>query len=135
MKMVWKPAKEILVKWSIEDVPELWPDWFHDRFKSRDLLASLERKGRLEAFRESNRDRTDELVSRCLSAKTPEERCLLLGKTQPMLVALYYDRIVFVTYYLDHCIPWRFDRDCEIPEDWWTFLHLLLLQKWVDDAH
>ena len=130
MKTIWIPTKNIVVKWYNTVKQRLFPEHFHDLFAPTRMLAPLEKSRELEAIRDRYRPDVDLLIDSVLACSTNEEIESKLSSADPMLVALYYDRVIFVTYFLDNMIPVAENPPCEIPQNWSTFVSLLLHQKW-----
>jgi hypothetical protein len=130
MKTAWVPAKDILIKWDKTVKERLFPEHFHNLFNPKRILAPLEQSSMLEATREKRKLQVDYLIDTVLAYSTLEVLEQKLLSTDPMLVALYYDRICYVTWWIDHFLPLRENEPCEVPEDWNTFVSLVLHQKW-----
>lgn len=130
METHWLPAKNIVLNWFQTVTTRLFPDKFHSLFDPKKILIPLEQHNRLQILRAEYREQIDSLIDNVLSCPTTEDIEKLLSETDPTTVALYYDRVVFGTWYLDNMLPVEQNRSCEIPQDWAEFVSLLLHQKW-----
>jgi len=77
------------------------------------------------AIRESRRNEIDAIIDDLVSSDTPEMLSARLLELDPMIAALYFDRIQAASFALE-----TFDLETvEIPESWYTLTLLLLQQK------
>ena len=130
METTYIPARNLVLEWDKTVRKRLFPSHFHGLFQPKSLLAPLETEKKLEQKRLEFKQATDTLVDKALACQSTPELEQMLLESEPMLMALYYDRVVFGTWFLDHMMPVRGNRGCEIPKDWGTFVSLLLHREW-----
>ena len=125
------PIKDIILHWYLTVTTSLFLDHFHFRFNPKEILAEFHRQGVLDEKRKQYRDAINALIDTVLAAySTSGHTERILSETDPRLIALYYDRVVFGTWWLDNTFPVLQNPPLEIPRDWHTFVRLLLRQEW-----
>lgn len=124
MKMKYIETELLHKTWlaGIENV--LFPSSLIKELHSQDIL---EKWDDLPFKREQYRDQVDVLIAKVIDSDTPEYVQVLLRKTDPKIVALYFDRLVAASFALDMIRQQM--KVAEIPESWETTIRLLLFQK------
>jgi len=107
----------------IENV--LFPSALSKELNPEDTLDSW--GDSLQSNREINRQKTDDFIEKLIESDTPQMLWKALREADPVLTALYYDRIEAATAALAS----RRDRTelVEIPDSWFSLVLLLLLKK------
>jgi len=124
MELRYINSELLLQAWlaGVENI--LFPSALVEELKPHNLVDGLEN---LQATRESMRNDVDVYISEILALDTPEELWTKLRQTDPMLVALYFDRIEVACLALERTLK---DMPVvEIPESWDTTVRFLLFQK------
>lgn len=125
MKTEFKNTELILETWKAGVNALLFPDILIKELNPVFILDELDDD--LPDMREKFRDDVDVFISRVFELEIPQELWTLLRKTDPKIVALYYDRILAATYSLE--IVKKKAPEAEVPESWNTLSRLLLFQK------
>lgn len=94
-------TKALLISWAKFSRDILFSGLQREKFKPVTILAPYESKGLLSDLRYKYREEVDSLTDRCLLIERFDERDMLLSQTDPLLVALYFDRIQMATMHLE----------------------------------
>jgi len=101
----------------------LFPDALVNKLNPQKIIDA--QGDNFPAIRESRRAEIDAVIEELISSDTPEMLSARLLEIDPMIVALYFDRIQAATFALGSA-----DSEIvEIPESWYTLISFLLQQK------
>lgn len=125
MKMKYENIDLVIATWRAGVENLLFPP---DVVDELDPAAKLDGWGdELPVIREEYRDKVDAFIDSVFELETPPSLWSLLRKTDPMLVAFYYDRILAATFSLEQVKQTM--PVVQVPESWETLSRLLLFQK------
>lgn len=125
MKTEIKSTGLILETWKMGVENLLFPDFLINELQPVKIIDEWEDD--LQKIREKFRDDVDVFIERIFDLETPQELWILIRKTDPTIMALYYDRILAATYSLDQIKQEK--EFAAVPESWDTLNRALLFQK------
>jgi len=95
------PIKSFLVLWYRLSRDMLFSGLQREKYRPVSILAQNQEAGTLSSLRQRHKGVVDDLVDTVLSTELFAERDALLAATDPVIVALYFDRIHEATLKLE----------------------------------
>jgi len=127
MKMKIEKVSHILAVWKAGITKFLFPDFLVSEL---DPVKILEDRGHLlPPIREQYRPQMDALVDKILDSDVPASIWSRLRKVDPMLMALYFDRVQAATHALEKLSSPEKPEYGQFPDSWHALSRLLLMQK------
>jgi len=111
--------------WNMAITELFFPEWLFDELKPIDALNSL--GDSLPAMREKYRLSVDEFIESLLDGDDHEEFWESLRKVDPMIMALYCDRLNTATVAVKNMRSAK--EEIVIPDSWPTVVAALLFQR------